>query len=64
MNFNCVYVLQVREKLIQLTTERQDMTDQWADRWEHLKLSKSSTEPYHVQVMSLCKLVDLLVETN
>lgn len=57
-------VLQVREKLIQLTTERQDMTDQWADRWEHLKLSKSATESHHVQVSSLCKLVDLLVETN
>ncbi|XP_062617853.1 spectrin beta chain-like isoform X3 [Saccostrea cucullata] len=29
---------EVREKLIQLTTERQDMNDQWADRWEHLQL--------------------------
>lgn len=64
LDLNCVCVLQVREKLIQLTTERQDMTDQWADRWEHLKLSKSATESHHVQVSSLCKLVDLLVETN
>lgn len=57
-------IVQVREKLIQLTTERQDMTDQWADQWEHLKLSKSATEPHRVQVTSLCKLVDLSVETN
>ncbi|XP_076464437.1 spectrin beta chain-like isoform X2 [Babylonia areolata] len=29
---------EVREKLIQLTLERLDMTDLWKDRWEHLQL--------------------------
>ncbi|ESP01600.1 hypothetical protein LOTGIDRAFT_139452 [Lottia gigantea] len=29
---------EVREKLIQLTLQRLDMTDQWTDRWEHLQL--------------------------
>ncbi|XP_033733759.1 spectrin beta chain-like isoform X7 [Pecten maximus] len=31
-------VEEVREKLIQVTTQRQDMTDQWEERWEHLQL--------------------------
>ncbi|GFS19194.1 spectrin beta chain [Elysia marginata] len=29
---------QVREKLIQLTLQRLDMTDMWKERWEHLQL--------------------------
>ncbi|XP_059173308.1 spectrin beta chain-like isoform X3 [Physella acuta] len=29
---------QVREKLIQLTLQRLDMTDLWKERWEHLQL--------------------------
>ncbi|XP_050407107.1 spectrin beta chain isoform X3 [Patella vulgata] len=29
---------EVREKLIQLTLQRLDMTEQWSDRWEHLQL--------------------------
>ncbi|KAJ8308165.1 hypothetical protein KUTeg_013039 [Tegillarca granosa] len=29
---------EVREKLITVTTQRHDMTDQWEERWEHLQL--------------------------
>ncbi|XP_041353644.1 spectrin beta chain-like isoform X2 [Gigantopelta aegis] len=29
---------EVREKLIQLTLQRLDMTDQWSGRWDHLQL--------------------------
>ena len=29
---------EVREKLIQLTTRREDMTDNWSERWEYLQL--------------------------
>ncbi|KAK3578499.1 hypothetical protein CHS0354_007749 [Potamilus streckersoni] len=29
---------EVREKLIQLTKQRQNMTDQWEERWTHLQL--------------------------
>ena len=36
----CVNTFQVREKLIQLTLERLDMTDLWNERWEHLQLSQ------------------------
>ena len=33
-------ILQVREKLIDVTKKRAGMNDQWETRWEYLQLSK------------------------
>jgi len=32
-------LVQVREKLIEVTKKRQGMVDQWENRWEYLQLS-------------------------
>jgi len=35
-----MFVIQVREKLIEVTKKRQGMVDQWETRWEYLQLSE------------------------
>lgn len=37
--FRTLYVFKIRDKLIQLATQRGAMMEQWEDRWEHLQLS-------------------------
>lgn len=53
-------MFQVREKLIQLTLERLDMTDLWNERWEHLQLSQYISCYLHCLVSSLVLLASLI----
>lgn len=34
-------LVQIKDKLLQLTDKRKEMIDKWEDRWEWLRLSKS-----------------------
>lgn len=40
-----VLLVQIKEKLLQLTDKRKEMIDKWEDRWEWLRLSKICLQP-------------------
>lgn len=40
-----VLLVQIKEKLLQLTDKRKEMINKWEDRWEWLRLSKICLQP-------------------
>lgn len=54
-----VLLVQIKEKLLQLTDKRKEMIDKWEDRWEWLRLSKICSQPVSIwdlfQPVSICQ---------